>query len=99
MTTAKTLGRRVSLLSVAAAAVLFAAPAAWACRGDAQYPAAQDQLAKLQAGGACTDCSAWKQELEAGQAMHDDAHRRNDGAAMKKSLQILDAVQQKLDAQ
>lgn len=74
----------------ASLAVAGGSPDAWACRGTSEYPAVSARLAATPLPA--DQKAALTQQLEAGQTLHDGAHRRNDTEAMQASLKILDRI-------
>jgi hypothetical protein len=72
---------------------LSAAPAL-ACKGTAEYPATM----KLAAQSAVTPEK--KQEimkmLEQGNALHEEGHKADDTAKMKKSMEMLEAIKKQI---
>ena len=85
--------QRVLFLSLFAA-LLLPAPAL-ACRGTAEYPAVEQELAMSNLPAERKE--QLMNELLEGKALHDAGHQQNDQGKMKESLQILDRIKQQLE--
>ncbi len=82
------------LASALATSTLATAPAL-ACRGTAEYPAVEQEIAQ---SSLPADAKArLMQEWSEGKALHDAAHASDDKAKMKESLEILDRIKQQLE--
>lgn len=87
-------GHAAVALRPAALAILLAASLATpalACRGTEDYPSVTARLAAA-SGLSPERRAALEARLSEGRAMHDRAHAGNDGALMRKSLEVLDEV-------
>jgi len=76
-----------------AGAVLVSAPA-WACRGTAEFPEVEMQLAMADISDAERDAHA--ERLQEGIALHDQGHELDSMELRQKSLEILDGIKAEL---